>query len=302
MINGFSYNVYVPSLRRSVRYSELNSMTYMVILKYIQNDDDDGLEHMLEHLIEQLCVEKINMKKLTRLDKYCIVMTMIMVCVGNTLQYNILCPETDKEYMIDIVLGNIISQINEIDVTDLRVDLDEHNYITMTTPGSIRGPITNTLSQVCINNKTYDVTGLTDDQLNGLFDKLPYNIFSELQQTYRNISKQCDDIVYMQYKSPYVKDSREVKYRFNLYNDEFFKFIKLLLREDLLNYYKMYYSLTTKFKFDITYIQSITPTEIKMYLGMVRDDIKKKQEQLEQSTGKQNQNLPVSAPRNDMDS
>ena len=274
----------------------------MVILKYIQNDDDDGLEHMLEHLIEQLCVEEINMKKLTRLDKYCILMTIIMVCVGNTLQYNILCPSTDKDYMIDIVLGNIISQINEIDVTDMRVDLDEHNYITMTTPGSIRGSITNTLSQVCINSKTYDVTELTDDQLNRLFDKLPYNIFSELQQTYRNINKQCDDIVYMQYKSPYVKDSHEVMYKFNLYNDEFFKFIKLLLREDLLNYYKMYYSLTTKFKFDMTYIQSITPTEIKMYLGMVRDDIKKKQEQIEQASGKNKQTLPLGVPNNDMDS
>ena len=302
MINRFSYNVYVPSLRRSVRYTELNSMTYMIILKYIQNDDDDGLEHMLEHLIEQLCVEKIHMNKLTRLDKYCILMTIIMVCVGNTLQYNIQCPSTNKEYMIDIVLSNIISQINEIDVTDMRVDLDEHNYITMTTPGSIRGSITNILSQVCINNKTYDVSGLTDDQLNGLFDKLPYNIFSELQQTYRNVNKQCEDIVYMQYKSPYVKDSRAVEYKFNLYNDEFFKFIKLLLREDLLNYYKMYYSLTTKFKFDMTYIQSITPTEIKMYLGMVREDIKKKQEQLEQSAGKNKQTLPVSMPNNDMSS
>ena len=274
----------------------------MIILKYIQNDDDDGLEHMLEHLIEQLCVEELHMKKLTRLDKYCILMTIIMVCVGNTLQYNIQCPVTNKEYMIDIVLSNIISRINEIDVTDLRVDLDEHNYITMTTPGTIRGPITNTLSQVCINNKTYDVSGLTDDQLNRLFDKLPYNIFSELQQTYRNVNRQCEDIVYMQYKSPYVKDSRAVEYRFNLYNDEFFKFIKLLLREDLLNYYKMYYSLTTKFKFDMTYIQSITPTEIKMYLGMVRDDIKKKQEQLEQSAGKTKQTLPVSMPNNDMGS
>ena len=172
----------------------------------------------------------------------------------------------------------------------------------MTTPGSIRGSITNTLSQVCINSKTYDVTELTDDQLNRLFDKLPYNIFSELQQTYRNINKQCDDIVYMQYKSPYVKDSHEVMYKFNLYNDEFFKFIKLLLREDLLNYYKMYYSLTTKFKFDMTYIQSITPTEIKMYLGMVRDDIKKKQEQIEQASGKNKQTLPLGVPNNDMDS
>ena len=274
----------------------------MVILKYIQNDDDHGLEHMLEHLIEHLCVEEINIEKLTRLDKYCIMMTIIMVCVGNKLQYNIVCPETDKEYMIDIVLGNIISQINEIDVTDIRVHLDEHNYITMTTPGTIRGSITNTLSHVCINNKTYDVTGLTDDQLNRLFDNLPYNIFSELQQTYRNINKQCDEIVYMQYKSPFAKNSRAVEYRFNLYNDEFFKFIKLLLREDLLNYYKMYYSLTTKFKFDMTYIQSITPAEIKMYLGMVRDDIKKKQEQLEQSAGKNKQSLPLSVPRNDVDS
>lgn len=294
MISGFSYNVYVPSLHGDVRYSELTNKMYMGILKYIQNDDDDGLEQLLEHYIHTLCLEPDRINNLDRLDKYCVIMTIIMMSIGNTLQYNIQCDETDKEYTIDISVGSVITKINDLNVTSLQVDLDHDSYILMKAPESIRGMTNNTISCVHLNGVTYDVSRMTTDQLNQLLENLPYNIYNKLQQTYESLHQECNDIVYFEYRTPYVKDSTPVQYRFNLYNDDFFRFIKLLLREDLLGYYKMYYALTTKFKFDMTYIQSITPTETKMYLSMVREDIKKKQEQSTQQTT--NKNLSVTAP------
>ena len=294
MIPGFSYNVYVPSLHENVRYSELTNKMYMCILKYIQNDDDDGLELLLEHYIHSLCLEPDRIRELDRLDKYCVLMTIIMMSIGNTLQYTIQCDETDKEYTIDISVGSVITKINDLNTAALKVDLSNENHIYMSSPQSIRGVTSNTISRVCMNGVTYDTTDMSTEQLNQLLENLPYNIFNALQQTYEKLHQECNEIVYFEYRTPYVKDAAPVQYRFNLYNDDFFRFIKLLLREDLLSYYKMYYALTTKFKFDMTYIQSITPTETKMYLSMVRDDIKKKQEQTSQQTT--SNNLPVSTP------
>lgn len=271
----------------------------MNILKYIQNNDDDGLDMLLEYLIKNLCLEQHKISNLTRLDKYCIILTIIMICVGNTLQYTIQCIDTDKEYTVDVHVGNIISKINDLDVTNMKVDIDSDNHITMSTPHTLRGSLTNTLSCVHLNGTTYDVTHMSDEQLNMLFDNLPYNIFNQLQQTYNKIHEQCKNIVYFEYRSPYVKNSPTTQYNFNLYNDDFYKFIKLLLREDLLSYYKMYYALTTKFKFDMTYVQSITPTETKMYLSMVREDIKKKNDQINEQ---KNKTIPVPVPGNDIGS
>ena len=118
-----------------------------------------------------------------------------------------------------------------------------------------------------------------------------------MRDTFADIHKQTNNIVYFKHRTPYVVDSTYTSYNFNLYDDSFYNFIKSLLREDLLGYYKMYYALTTKFKFDMNYIQSITPAETKMYLSMIREDIKQRQEAIEQSSkSKPGESIPLSMP------
>lgn len=296
MISNFSYEVYIPSLGDNIRYNELDNRTYLNMLKFLRNNDDVGLELLLEDLITTLQVsgDKI---KMSRLDKYCVVLTIIMVCIGNDLQFTVTCNQTQKEYNVDIRIGDIISKINELKLTDINIKLDDSNSITVSIPASIRGNDVNVIDKIKLNNREYDVSQATDKQIDQIIEHMPYNVFTRMRDTFADIHKQTNNIVYFKHRTPYVADSTYTSYNFNLYDDSFYNFIKTLLREDLLGYYKMYYALTTKFKFDMNYIQSITPAETKMYLSMVREDIKQRQEAIEQSSkSNPGASIPLSMP------
>jgi len=268
--------VYVPSVARSVKFKEITNHNYMNILKFIQNNDDTGLVMYLEHLISDRCNESV--KGFDRLDKYCIVLTMIMICIGNQLEYTMTCPVTDKEFNIEINVGHIISSINDIEITETDASLGGGDFITLCPPMDLHAEVETLLKQIHINGKTYDISNYTSDQLDNLVSMIPYNIFTELQQIHQSIHSKCDNIVYYKYVNPHMQENNTTEYKLNLFDGSFFRFIKTLLREDLLGYYKVYYSLSTKFKFDMQYIESITPAETKTYMSLIREDIKKRDE------------------------
>lgn len=296
MIDRFCYDVYVPSAAREIKFYELDNAAYMTILKFIQNNDDDGLCMFLEGLIETLCVDYRDCNSFNRLDKYCIVLSMIMIGVGNVLEYNVTCAETEQEYKIEIKINEIISKINNLDIKPERVSLSNDGEVSISCPRSLSSRFASIISSVKFGNKTYDVSTMNEEQLDTIISTLPYNVFDEIKQQYRVVHEQCDKIVYYTYKSPYVKDAKETEYRFNLFDNSFFDFIKLLLNEDLLNYYKVFYSITTKFKFDMQYVQSITPSETKMYMSFIREDIKRKQDQIESAKNKSSTGIPLAMP------
>ena len=296
MIDRFCYDVYVPSMSREIKFYELDNATYMHILKFIQNNDDDGLCMFLEGVIETLCVDYRSCSKFNRLDKYCIVLSMIMISVGNALEYNVICAETEQEYKIEIKINEIISKINNLKIKPERVSLSNDGEVSISCPQSLSSKFASIISSVKFGKETYDVSTMNEQQLDTIISTLPYNVFDEIKKQYKVVHEQCDQIVYYTYKTPYVKDAKETEYRLNLFDNSFFDFIKLLLSEDLLNYYKVFYSITTKFKFDMQYVQSITPSETKMYMSFIREDIKRKQDQIESAKNKSSTGIPLSMP------
>ena len=296
MIDRFCYDVYVPSLARDIKFYELDNAAYMTILKFLQNNDDDGLCMFLEGLIETLCVDYTLCNNLNRLDKYCIVLTMIMISVGNVLEYNVTCRETEQEYKIEIKINEIISKINNIQGKEHRVTMSNGGEVVVSLPMSLSSNFSSIISSVKFGKKTYDLTTMNEEQLDTIISSLPYNVFEKIKKQYSVIHEQCGEIVYYSYKSPYIKNAVSTEYKFNIFNNTFFDFIKLLLNEDLLNYYKMFYSITTKFKFDMQYVQSITPSETKMYMSFIKEDIKHKQDQIEANRNKNSPGLSVAPP------
>ena len=211
---------------------------------------------------------------------------MIMIGIGNTLEFKITCTETDKEFNVDIIISDIISKINSIDINNMEIPLDAENYIVVSTPSEIFGDESNYIKQLYINNQLFNMVELSTDERDVVIEQLPYNVFDRIHNMFHHIYKQCDEIVYFEYRSPHVPDSKPIQFTFNLYDSTFFDFIKTLLRDDLLSYYKMYYSLTAKFKFDITYLQDITPAETKMYMSFIREDLQERKEQVNEATSK----------------
>ncbi len=250
----------------------------------------------LEGLIETLCVDYRECKNFNRLDKYCILLSIIMISVGNVLEYNVTCATTQKEFKIEVHLNKIIPKINNIKLRDMKIPVDKTGEVVVSSPTAIAGDATNIINRITINKKTHDVSGMTNEQLDNIISILPYNVFCEIKKQFDYMFKQCGNIVYYTYKSPYDKDAKPIEYVFNLFDNTFFDFIKLLLKEDLLNYYKIFYSITTKFKFDMQYVQSITPSETKMYMSFIREDIKRRQDQLDQASNKSGTGLSLPLP------
>lgn len=285
-MNRFCYDVYVPSIQSNVKFYELLNKDYLSMLKFLQNNDDPGFATFVDHLLTQLIVDKHAQHQFDRLDKYCILLTIMMICVGNVLEFTTTCSETDKQFTIDIVIGKVVSSINDIQVSSHVVDVGDDIQIKLSPPRSLFGPFRTPINSITVAGVEQDTTSLTDDQLDDLIATLPYNVFTQLQQVYKDIHEQCDNVTYFSYKNPHQLDKPPVEYVFNLFDDSFFQFIKLLIRDNLINYYKMMYTLTTKFKLDMSYIQNITPNETKTYMSLIREDVKQlkeKQEQAQQS-------------------
>lgn len=292
-MNRFCYDVYVPSIQSNVKFYELINSDYLSMLKFLQNNDDEGLSAFIEYLLIQLIVDKKHHHQFDRLDKYCILLTVIMISSGNVLEFTTTCAETKKQYNIEVVLGEIISAINDIKISGTEVNVDNNIKIKLSPPRSLRGPFNTPITSITIDSIEQDTTNFTTDQLDDLISVLPYNVFTDLQQTYKTIHDSCTGVDYFSYINPYQPEAQPIKYTFNLFDDSFYQFIKLVLKEDLLNYYKVMYTLTTKFKLDMSYIQSITPNETKTYLSLIKQDIKEIKESHQQNQQQQPPTQPV---------
>lgn len=294
MSNQFCFDVYIPSLHRYVQYYELNNKLYLSILKFFQNNDDNNLIRLLEENIIDLAVDKSLPIKFTRLDKYCVLLSIIMVCISNRFEYQLVCDETEKIYNIEILVGDTIGMINDLELSNIRVDIGPSASISMSIPTSLAQSSDNIITQLSINDKEFDLSMLSTSQVDDIIDHIPYNTYSSLHEALGNIHMVCNDIIYLKYASPHTKTHKGNEYKFNLYDDSFFDFIKILMRDDLLSYYRLYHALITRFHFDMTYIESITPSETKMYVSFIKEDQEdRKKAMAEQSS---NTSQPASIP------
>ena len=219
-----------------------------------------------------------------------------MVCVGNILEFSITCPDTDKTYNIDITVSDIIPKINNLDFAEITVPIYDDNHMVVSIPDSILGSTDNYIKRLYINNNIFDLSSMTDTEVSTVIEQLPYNVFHRLQDALHDIYEQCDNIVYFTYTSPYVPASKPVKFRFNLYDASFFDFIKTLLRDDLLSYYKMIYSMISRFKFTESHINSITPAELKMYMSFVKEEVKVHNDRVESMSKKPTSSISPPSP------
>ena len=117
MIDEFYYKVYLPSIADYVRCKELKNHEYLHILKYNKNEDVEGLVAYLEQLIQDKVYEQD--VDLHRIDKFCILLTMIMVCVYPSTTLQSTCEETEQQYDLNIDVGDILNIVSNVDYTSI---------------------------------------------------------------------------------------------------------------------------------------------------------------------------------------
>jgi hypothetical protein len=124
----FSYEVWVPSLKKNVMFREINTNQQKRLIKAIIDSPVYNTEFIfaLRKVISENCVDtKIDVDNLTILDKLLISMKMRSVCVGDMLELQIPTGEDDKSIKRGISLEKLIGEIRKtVDLPDVETYTD----------------------------------------------------------------------------------------------------------------------------------------------------------------------------------
>lgn len=107
-----SYSVYIPSLKRSVLFKEMNTGQEKAIIKTIIDNPvyNSGFIFTIRNIIKNNCLDKdINIDDLTLIDKIAICMTMRQKSIGNEFEYVFKGTKKTKLIKIDEYLEKIKS-------------------------------------------------------------------------------------------------------------------------------------------------------------------------------------------------
>jgi len=116
--SAFTYDVWIPSLNKNVSFKELNTAQQKRLVKTIVDSPVYNTQFILalRDIITENCVEKIDISKLTLVDKFFIALKIRSVSVGDTIEI-----EFDKNnrrgFSIERILSDGITNYKNIEDT-----------------------------------------------------------------------------------------------------------------------------------------------------------------------------------------
>ena len=279
-MDGFSYLVYIPSLKCKKRFLQLDNITYKTIVKFIQNNDDEYLVLYLMKIIKDLCVDHIDTSKLLALDILSILLAIRVVCIGASLDLTIKGSD-NKDVNLTVDLNELLNRVANFKYKKTRMKIDDIT-LTVTIPRQliIRSDL-DCIYSITVNNKTYNMHEFSDDDRDKMFNCLPATIFKQLSSKLRNATNNKKIIV--------LEGSDRMRdLVINLLSNDVFMYIKMLLNDSLDNIYTLYYVLASKLHFDLNYIDGIMPIESQIFINRYNDEIEQSNKSIEDSKQKEN--------------
>ena len=281
MSDKFVFNVYLPSIKDYITVSELTNREYINILKFNRNKDTKGLSKYLEWMISEKTDTDVN---LHRIDKFCVLLTLVMVNVSHSITLIGKCEETGQDYEVVVDVADVLNLVTNIEYTQHDITSDDIK-ITMKYPTSLFVDdvvIQNLITDITVNDTHCHTDQLTADQFNQVIGSLPGKMFKTIVNNIRDIKDKHSDIVLLDVFSPYIDNPTHSKLSIDLMGNSLFDFICTLFGHDLNGFYEMQFAMMNNYKFPPEYYMSITPTEVKTFYGYMKSDVEKKNQHIEQ--------------------
>jgi len=284
MLSGFCYQVYLPSIGEFERFAELNNMELLNILKFGANNDKVGMSMYLEHLIHNKRASDQS-AELHRIDKICVLFTMLAVCIKPIVVMSVKCDVTGKDYNMDINILDLLNVISNIQYqSDSHQVTDQGNQFLMRFPRDIYTSLESlnvydVIHTMTVDDVVYDVHNYTQDQRSQLVSKLPGSTVSRMLRVLKQYNSMYENVVYLSYKSTHTDDPTIHDHTVNLVNNELFNMFFTIINSDLKSFYETVHAMASNFNFSHEYYMKISPAEALTYYDMMVNDTQQKQSQ-----------------------
>lgn len=309
MVDDFSFGIYVPSLSRELTFKELLNKHYKTIIKYIQNEDSDRLCTYFDYLINELTYDDSEFHLLDRVDKFIIILSLRVLCVGSALETVCTCPTTNKEYKGNVDLIGILDKVVNLNAYKGRsIKIDDTFEVTLGFPRDLTYKTAESMTSECIstisiNDKTFYLSKFTKSERDDLLTQMPITFLGKVYNFMKEKYKIFNEITYLTIQSPYDTTIPATKLTFNLFNNTFLEFLEFIFGKSLNDYYDIMYILITKLNMQGEHIESCqTPAESLLYIKKYEKELAQQAKAHDsQQTSQQSADMPMSVPFNGLD-
>lgn len=287
----FNTKIYLPLLNREIRYSTLKNELYVELLKYITNNDDDGIANFFDYILESCINDKKLINELSNVEKFLILLDIRSISLGDTLEFII--KNKEIKYHITFIKNNILKSLSKVreiaklfNYDDISIELGIPNKLKIDSIDLIYKEV---IKKITICGQTEYFYDLDDESKDKIESILPAKFTDDLYNYIKETKQAIDGINIITGKENIGTDTIPV----NFYDNTMFAFLKSIYGENLLNMYELEYNLTCKLGISYDRFIKMTPNECKLFINFYNKD--KKQEE-EQSKATNNPNISIPKP------
>ena len=269
----FYIKQYLPTLQQTVSYKELTNAHYFDLLKYINNSDDRGIADCFNQIIESHTKEP---QSFNCLERFLILFDIRSICIGDSVELQLKSGTTAKLSIFSII-ENIKQRIENVNFTkqcvvdDIILNLNIPRDFIVDKNDDIYESI---IESIVFDNKTYLVDHLTIKEKGDFYKSLPASVFFEIISYIKEITEQLNGINLISKNVQLEIDELPLA----IFDNTLFTMLKLLYKDDLMNFYEQQYSFIRKMQFTQEHFMQMTPNESRLFINLFNKDLKSQED------------------------
>ena len=295
----FYYRITIPSLNTELCFKEYTLKHHKAFNKILKNEDYFCYDKFIDDLIIDLCVDNIDIKKLTILDKFTLLLNFYLMSFG---QNKIIKRKIDNDNYLEsrISIQKILEKIDEsISITKIPNHESEKYIIGLTIPyGEYTEDsdiIYKCISEIYIKHtkETIDLRDYDINQRKQIIDLLSVDI-TKMVKCINTTLEELSNIELFRIKG----DTNDYEKTYLVLNYSYiYSLIKFFFEEDLTNMYHLEYFMVRKLHCGLNHIESMTPSEQLIYVNIFKREQEEKEKQYSKSV-KNSPNMNLQIPDN----
>jgi hypothetical protein len=272
----FSSKLYLPILKEEIRYTHLNNSNYLDILKFVTNNDDNGLINYFNDILKYKIYQSNIVNKLSNIEKFLILLDLRSILLGEKLQL-VNSNNTNIDLSISSMRDNLIKNISNINL----IKYVEYNNIklTLSIPKSL--DIENIdqiykelINEITINEDIIDFSSLTDEEKESIIASIPANLANELLSFIDFCQKMSETINIINGNERLGIDNIPLR----VFDKTMFSFLKNTFGNDLMSFYELQFNMMSKLHVSSDNFMKMTPNECKIFINFFNQDMKRQED------------------------
>lgn len=272
----FTSKIFLPVLNKEIRYENLINYHYFNILKFITNNDDEGLNFYFENLIKNLIIEQEYYYELTNLEKFLILLDMRSTSVGDNIQLN-----SNNSIKVDISLNaiknSILNKFKDFNIKKILTDNDFKFYLSIPKKffvDDLDELYKEIIDKIESNNEILNFFNLTDKEKEDIINSIPATISGDMLNFVKTTQEVIKNINIITGNSKIGLETISL----SVFDRTMFYFLKSIFTDDLYNYYDLQYNLSNKMHVSYDHFMKMSPNECKLFINFYNRDISKQEE------------------------